>query len=81
MFSLKRELFIMRHGFRRQPLWQRIAKYAVFFFILYLLHHSPYFWYIFAGILLLALAFHFFIRYKTKGWTKDYGKFKADDYK
>ena len=81
MFSLKRELYIMRRGFQRQPLWQKIGKYVVLFGVMYLLRHSPYFWFIFACILLLALAFHFFVRYKSKGWTKDYGKFKADDYK
>ncbi|MGZ5244980.1 MAG: hypothetical protein ACXWDO_04750 [Bacteroidia bacterium] len=71
----------MRRGFRRQPLWQKIGKYVVFFGVLYFFCHSPYFWFIFAGLLLIGFGFHFFIRYKTHGWTKDYGRFKANDFK
>ncbi len=81
MNSVKREIQVARIAFGKQPLWQKIGKYAFLIALLTICWNTKYFWWAVAGSLLLGFGFHFWLRYKTKGWTKDYWLFKHEDYR
>ena len=69
------EVAFSRHA---QPLWFRIVKWIAFIAFFYWIWDSPYFWWIFIGLFVAALSLHFFIRYKTKGWTQSYGSWNYE---
>jgi hypothetical protein len=78
--TIKRELEVAfsKHS---QPLGFRLAKYLVIIVLLYLLWGSKWLWIVFSGLSLMALAVHFWYRYKTDGWTKSYGKWDYEQNK
>lgn len=57
-----------------QPLWVRITKYLLLILFVFFFWNAPYFWWIFTGLLVGAILLHGFYRYKTKGWTRSYGR-------
>ncbi|EMO54067.1 hypothetical protein LEP1GSC172_3725 [Leptospira noguchii] len=59
-----------------QPLWFRMLKYSLMFYLLYLLKDSEYLWPILITAFFISLTVHLWFRYKTKGWTQDYGPWK-----
>ena len=70
--KIRRELEVAfsKHA---QPIWFRILKYLILGTLLYFLWNSKWLWLIMSLLLVLGLALHFWYRYKTMGWTKDYG--------
>ncbi|WP_232371446.1 hypothetical protein [Leptospira ainazelensis] len=74
---LKRE-FQVAFSKTSQPIWFRISKYFLLFFLLYLLRDSEYLWPILLSAFVISLLVHFWFRYKTKGWTQDFGPWKHD---
>jgi hypothetical protein len=58
---------------RAQPLWFRLAKWAVFLTLAVRFWRQPRFW---AWVLIavcLGLALHFLYRRKTRAWTRAWG--------
>lgn len=72
---IKRELEVAfsKHA---QPVWFRIVKYIVILSFMYFFWGTDFLWISFSIFLVLALALHFWYRYKTEGWTKSYGMWK-----
>jgi hypothetical protein len=58
---------------KSQPLWFRILKYIVLFATVYFLWGTKWLWIVLSSLFAIALALHFWMRYKTNGWTKSYG--------
>jgi len=56
-----------------QPVWFRILKYIILGSLLYIYWDSKWLWPIISLLFALGLIIHFWYRYKTKGWTKDFG--------
>lgn len=72
---IKRELEVAfsKHS---QPIWFRITKYVVLGTLIYFLWGTNILWLVLLVLSLLSLCLHFWYRYKTKGWTQSYGKWK-----
>jgi len=56
-----------------QPVWFRILKYIILGTVIYFFWRSKWLWIILAILSFIALTVHFWVRYKTNGWTKSYG--------
>ena len=56
-----------------QPIWLRILKYILLAALIYFLWGTKWLWIVLLSLLGISLIIHFWIRYKTKGWTKSYG--------
>lgn len=72
---MKREIEVAfsKHS---QPIWFRIVKYILLAVLVYALWGTNLFWIVLAILLVVSLSLHFWYRYKTKGWTQDYGMWK-----
>lgn len=75
--TIKRELEVAfsKHS---QPIWFRILKYILLSFVLYFSWGSKLLWIILLILFVFAMLLHFWYRYKTQGWTKNYGLWKND---
>ena len=73
--TLKRELEV---AFSKdaQPIWLRITKWIVFIGLAYLFHGTKWFWVWVIGLPVAGLTTHFIYRWKTKVWTKSWGRWK-----
>lgn len=69
---MKREIEVALSKYS-QPIWFRIVKYILLAVLVYALWGTNHFWIVLAILLLVSLSLHFWYRYKTKGWTQDYG--------
>jgi hypothetical protein len=56
----------------------RVLKYIIIGALLYFFWGNRWLPVIFISLIVLALVLHFWVRYKTKGWTKSYGLWKYD---
>ncbi|MEQ1587129.1 MAG: hypothetical protein ABL895_14675 [Cyclobacteriaceae bacterium] len=74
---VKRELEVA-FSKQSQPVWFRILKYILLGFLVYFFWGSQTLWIILLILFVVAMAMHFWYRYKTKGWTKSYGMWKYD---
>jgi hypothetical protein len=63
---------------KSQPIWFRIAKYVVLGAVIYFLWGTKWLWITLIALFGVALVMHFWVRYKTKGWTKSYGLWDYD---
>jgi len=70
--ALKRE-FEVAFSKNAQPAWFKIMKYAVLGVVIYLFRETKWLWIILAILFVIAMFIHFWVRYKTNGWTKSYG--------
>ena len=70
--TLKREVRVALSR-RAQPIWFRVAKWAVIVAIVVLIWRSPYFWHWILGSVAVGLALHLVWRWKTHGWTRPWG--------
>ncbi|HTF02549.1 MAG TPA: hypothetical protein VK826_00930 [Bacteroidia bacterium] len=73
--TVKRE-FEVAFSKKSQPIWFRIVKYAVIGSALYFFWGSDWLWISLIIFFVLAMALHFWYRYKTKAWTQSYGMWK-----
>lgn len=68
----KREKYIAFHA---QPTWLRIIKFPIFLLVGFILYKKKG-WravlYMILFLLVFGIAFHFFLRYMTDGWTKEW---------
>jgi hypothetical protein len=62
-----------------QPAWMRVLKYFLLGLFIYFLWGTKWLWIILVTLFALALAIHFWYRFKTKGWTKSYGAWKHEN--
>lgn len=69
---LKREWRIAASK-KAQPVWFRIAKWAVFLGVLFTLRGTAYFWLCLFGTLLLGVILHLVYRHQTQNWTRPWG--------
>lgn len=76
--TIRRELEVA-FSKRSQSIGFRILKYAAIVCLIYYFGAYPLFWWIFSFLLICALVLHFWVRYKTHGWTKSYGLWKHED--
>ncbi|ACT93574.1 hypothetical protein [Dyadobacter fermentans] len=70
---LRKELRVMFHKDSQKP-GVRIVKYLSLSILILVFWRSWLFWWIMAGLALSAVLLHSFYRYKTRGWTRSYGK-------
>jgi hypothetical protein len=56
----------------------RILKYFIIGGTLYFFRGNRWLPIIFISLIIMALLLHFWVRYKTKGWTKSYGRWKHE---
>ena len=56
-----------------QPVWFRITKYLLLFFLVRRYYGSRRFWPVLGTAFCCAMALHFFYRHKTHGWTEPWG--------
>jgi hypothetical protein len=75
--TIKREMEVA-FSKKTQSVPVRILKYIIIGIILYLFRGNRLFLVIFISLIVLALVLHFWVRYKTKGWTKSYGRWKHE---
>lgn len=61
-----------------QPIWFRVLKYILLGGVIYFFRESGWMWIILTALLIVALIVHFWVRYKTKGWTQSYGLWKYE---
>ena len=61
-----------------QPIWFRVLKYILLGGVIYFFRESAWMWIILTALLIVALIVHFWVRYKTKGWTQSYGLWKYE---
>jgi hypothetical protein len=61
-----------------QPAFVRIIKYLILGVVIYLLWGTKILTVILTTLISVALAVHFWYRYKTEGWTKSFGRWKFD---
>ena len=75
--TIKREIEV---AFSRnaQPVWIRVLKYIILLVLLYFFWWSKLFRIAFLIVCVVAVGLHFWVRYKTDGWTKDYGLWKYE---
>lgn len=59
-----------------QPVGFRVVKWIVMLLLVYWFHDARYFWKWVGVIAVVALAVHFFYRWKTRGWTRPWGGWK-----
>jgi uncharacterized membrane protein len=62
---------------RSQALWVRVMKYIALGLLIYYLRGSDYLWPSLFILLAVALLLHFWVRYKTKGWTRSFWLWKS----
>ena len=74
--TLKRELEVV-FSKNAQPIWFRITKWVVYIGLAYLLYGTNWFWAWVVGLPVVGLVMHFVFRWKTKGWTKSWGRWKT----
>jgi hypothetical protein len=72
---VKKELKVM-FSKDTQPIWFRITKWIVFISFGYLLYETQWFWMWVIGIAIAGLTMHLIYRWKTKAWTKSWGRWK-----
>jgi hypothetical protein len=77
---IKRELEVA-FSRKAQPIWMRILKYVLLGAVVYFFWESSLFWIILTVLFIGALATHFWVRYKTRGWTQSYGLWNYDKHK
>ena len=70
--GLKREARVA-FSTKAQPVWFRLAKWAVIILLAALFWRSAYFWWSLLGAIITGLALHAFWRWKTKGWMQPWG--------
>jgi hypothetical protein len=75
--KIKRE-FEVAFAKNAQPAWKRILKYLILGFIIYLFWGKGVLAYILIPLFIIALAIHFWYRFKTNAWTKSFGGWKLD---
>ena len=75
--TIRREVEVAFSKKVQQPVF-RIIKYLVIGLLVYFFGDTKTFWWIFCIALILALALHFFTRYKTRGWTQSWGAWKYE---
>lgn len=63
-----------------QPIWFRITKWIVFIGLAFFLYGTKWFWGWVIGLPVAGLAMHFVYRWKTKGWTKSWGRWKKREH-
>jgi hypothetical protein len=63
---------------KSQPIWFRIAKYAVLGMVIYFLWGTKWLWITLITLFVVAMVMHFWVRYKTNRWTKSYGLWDYD---
>jgi hypothetical protein len=73
--TVKRE-FEVAFSRRSQPIWFRILKYAILIPVILIFWASVWLWIILSVLFAFALWLHFWYRYKTQGWTRNYGMWK-----
>lgn len=74
---IRKELYVALHG---QSARFRLVKYAILVPLLggiYWWKGGAFFLKTLGILLILALAMHFFFRWKSKGWMEDYGPYKS----
>ena len=74
---IKREFEVM-FAKDTQPLWFRITKWTLYIGLIFILHGGHWFWTWVLGVPLAGLVMHFVIRWKTKGWTRSWGRWEYD---
>jgi hypothetical protein len=75
--TIKREIEVA-FSKQSQPVWFRILKYILLCFVLYIFWGSKLLWIILLILFVFAMLLHFWYRYKTDGWTKNYGLWKKE---
>ncbi|MCD4811891.1 hypothetical protein K8R14_04855 [bacterium] len=70
---IKKELEVM-FSKDTQPIWFRITKWLVFIGVGYLLYETKWFWVWVIGIATAGTIMHIIYRWKTKVWTKSWGR-------
>lgn len=75
--TVRREFEVAFSKKAQKPLF-RIVKYLVIGVIVYLFWDSAILWWILGIALVLSLSVHFFVRYKTRGWTRSWGLWKYE---
>jgi len=75
--TIKRELEVA-FSKKAQPVWVRVLKYVLLGVIVYLFWGSNLLWIILIALFACALLVHFWVRYKTHGWTQSYGLWKHE---
>jgi hypothetical protein len=78
--TIKREIEVA-FSKKVQPVWFRILKYVLLSGFIYIFWGAKWFWIVLIILFVCALSLHFWVRYKTKGWTKSYGAWKYDKHK
>ena len=73
--TIKKELKVM-FSKDTQPLWFRIPKLIVYPGLAYLMYGTKWFWVWVIGIPIAGSIMHFIYRWKTKAWTKSWGRWK-----
>jgi hypothetical protein len=74
---IRREIEVAFSKKVQSPLF-RFIKYAILAFLIYLFWNKKIFWWILGIIFIMSLGTHFFVRYKTKGWTQSWGRWKYE---
>ena len=69
------EVAFSRHS---QPIWFRVLKYILLGSAIYIFWGSKWLWITMAALFVVAMIIHFWVRYKTNGWTKSYGLWKYE---
>ena len=74
--SLRREKYVIVHGQTRRF---RIIKWVILIFLsvlLYLWKGVSFLGLTWAVLAVLGISFHFFLRFKTRGWRQPWGRVK-----
>ena len=64
---------------RSQSIPVRILKWVIIIAVVYYGWETRWLWISLLVAFILSLTLHFWIRYKTKGWTQSYGLWKHED--
>lgn len=75
--TVLREVEVAFSSKSQKPVF-RVLKYVVLVSLLIIFRHHRATWWILGIVLALSLAVHFFVRYKTKGWTRSWGRWKYE---
>ena len=70
--AIRRELQVACST-RHQPVWVRLVKWILIMTAIVTMRNKPYFWTLAGVTTVLALALHFFYRWKTRSWTLAWG--------
>jgi hypothetical protein len=76
--ELKREARVA-FSTKAQPIWFRVAKWAVIILIGILFWRSALFWWLLLVAFIASMALHLFWRWKTHGWTQPWGGWNDPD--